>query len=97
MKYAIISNKGSHDYDIQVIETENSKTYSMYYSKSEIWTTPGEHLQTVTDDGNDMHFNPKLKKTLDYAKFCEVSMLLDFIKNYDKTLSEEFEIYKKIK
>lgn len=97
MKYAIISAKGSHDYDIEVIKTEHSTSYSMCYSKAEHWTVPGEHLQTISDDGNDIHFNVKLKKTVDYATFVELSILLDFIRNQDTRLTEEYNIYKLIK
>ena len=97
MKYAIISAKGSHDFDIQVIKTESSTTYSMTRSQSDIWTEPGEHLQTITDDGNDVHFNVKSKKTMDYGSFVELSILLDFIKNHDTHLMEEYHIYQLIK
>lgn len=96
MKYAIISTNGSHEFDIQVIETEHSKTYSMYRSQSDIWTEPGEHIQTITDDGNGMQLNVKLKKKLDYASFAELSVLLDFIKNHDSQLMESYSIYKQI-
>ena len=97
MKYAIISAKGSHDFDIEVIKTEHSTTYSMCYSKAEHWNEPGMHLQTVTDDGNGMHLNVKVKKELDYGEFSELSILLDFIKNHDTILMEEYSIYKLIK
>lgn len=97
MNYAIITAKGSHDYDIQVIKTEHSTTYSMCYSKAEHWHEPGMHLQTITDDGNDIHFNVKLKKTMDYATFVELAILLDFVKNKDTHLMDEYNIYKLIK
>lgn len=97
MKYAIISAKGSHDYDIEVIKTEYATTYSMCYSQSDLWTEPGMHLQTITDDGNNMHLNVKVKKTLDYSAFAELSILLDFIKNHDTALMDEYHIYKLIK
>jgi hypothetical protein len=97
MKYAIIVSNGSHEFDIQVIETEHSKTYSMYRSHSDIWTNPGEHIQTITDDGNGMNFNVKVKKSIDYGVFAELSILLDFIKNYDTVLIEEYQTYKLIK
>ncbi len=96
MKYAVITTKGSHDYDIEFIETEQSKSYSIYYSNAEHWTFPGEHLITITDDGNDMHLNPKLKKTIDYGKFVELSILIDFIRKHDSHLTEEYTIYKPI-
>jgi hypothetical protein len=96
MKYAIISSNGHHEFDIQVIETEHSKTYSMYRSHSDIWTDPGEHIQTITDDGNGMQLNVKLKKKLDYGNFTELTILLDFIKNHDSQLMESYEIYQKI-
>ena len=97
MKYSIIKSKGSHDYDIQVIKSESSTSYQMTRSHSELWTKPGEHILTITDDGNDMHFNPKIKKAVDYSTFCEIAILIEFIKNSDKTLSEEYETYKIIK
>ena len=97
MKYAIISAKGSHDYDIQVIKTECSTSYSMNYSRAEHWTVPGEHILTITDDGNDMHLNPKPKKTMDYGQIVELSILLDFIKNHDAQLTEEYHTYQLIK
>jgi len=96
MKYAIISKKGSHDYDIDFIETEYSKSYSMYYSNAEHWTVPGEHILTITDDGNNIHLNPKLKKTLDYGQFAELTVLLEFIRKTDVILMGEFTIYKPI-
>ncbi len=96
MKYAVISNKGSHEYNIEFIETEHAKSYSLYYSDAEVWTSPGEHILTITDDGNDIHFNPKLKKTVDYAKFTELIILTNFIKKMDGILMEEYTIYKPI-
>lgn len=96
MKYAVISKKGSHDFDIEFIETEHSKSYSMYRSNAEIWTEPGEHILTITDDGNEMHLNPKLKKTLDYGQFSELTILLEFIRKKDEALMEEYTIYKPI-
>jgi hypothetical protein len=96
MKYAIISKKGSYDYDIDFIETEHSKSYSMYRSNAEHWTEPGEHILTITDDGNNMHLNPKLKKELDYGQFAELTVLLEFIHKKDEVLMEEYTIYKPI-
>lgn len=94
MKYAVISAKGSHDYDIEFIETEHSKSYSMYRSNSDIWTEPGEHVLTITDDGNGMHLNPKLKKNLDYGQHTELTVLLEFIHKKDAILMEEYTFYK---
>ena len=93
MKYAIITTSGSHDYDIEVIKTEQSTSYSMTYSKAEHWNLPGDHILTITDDGDNMHFNPKLKKLIDYAQFFELSVLTDFIKSFDKILMEEYNVY----
>jgi hypothetical protein len=96
MKHAVISKKGSHDYDIDFIETEHTKSYSMYYSNAEHWTVPGEHILTITDDGDNIHLNPKLKKTLDYGQFAELTVLLEFIHKKDRILMEEYTIYKPI-
>lgn len=96
MKYAILSD-GNHEYDIIVIETENSKSYEMRYSNGEQWRdhTKGEHILSATDDGNRITFTEKFKKRLEYDKFIELKIFLDFIHNQDKD-PQVYETYQKI-
>jgi len=96
MKYAILSD-GNHEYDITVIKTENSTSYEMRYSKGEQWTshTRGEHILSATDDGNGIKFTDKFKKNMDYDKFVELKIFLDFIYSQDKN-PQVFETYQKI-
>jgi hypothetical protein len=96
MEYAIITSKGSHDFNIAVIQRDDSVSYQLSRSQSTMWTNPGEHLLTITDNGSDMFFNPKMTKKMNYAEFSYAAILFDFIKNYDGIRIESYEVCQKL-
>jgi hypothetical protein len=96
MEYAIITSEGSHDFNITVIQNDDSVSYQLSRSQSTVWTNPGEHLLTITDDGSDILFNPKMNKKMNYAEFSQAAILFDFIKNYDGICMESYEVYQKL-
>ena len=95
--YAIIAD-GKHEYDITVIKTEESTSYEMRHSNGDQWTewTKGEHILSATDHGNGIKFTEKIKRSMDYDKFTELRILMDFIDNFDGNISQEYKTYKQI-
>lgn len=97
-KYNVII-KDNVEFKIKRKIKKESTVYTLKRSKSEIWSTSvqGEHILTIEDDGNGMIFkncNINLEEGLNYGEFFELSLLLDFIKNEDKQLSEKYKIVK---
>lgn len=76
------------------------KKYSIVYklkrSKSEVWNSHarGETLLVAEDDGNGIDFRDTIASELEYHKFLELHILLNFIMEGDKTLKEKYKIIK---
>lgn len=93
----INSETDTIEYYIEV--TEDSKSggtvYTLKRSKSDVWSDhiQGEVLMSVTDDGNGLVFDKKLK-SIDYAAFVELTFLTKFITTYDKTMCSGYTIEK---
>ncbi len=94
--YAIIAD-GNYEYDISVIQTDESTSFEMRYSQSEQWTshTRGEHIMSATDHGDGIKFTQKFKKSFDYDFFCELKIFTDFVYNYGTGIGSSYEIYEK--
>jgi hypothetical protein len=93
--YFLKEKTGEFEYEIQVEVDPCTKTYSLFRSNAECWTesAKGEHLLTITDDGNGMSIKKRIPKECDYAQFSELCMLTQFIKNLDTTLCDEYQVY----
>lgn len=86
--YAFINEKGNHEYNIMVSETDEGKLYEIVRSQSEIWSelARGEFIMSLLDDGNGYSIKSGFKKRMDYSQICEFKMLLSVVFNHDKNL-----------
>jgi hypothetical protein len=83
MKTFKIFCEEKHEYDIQVDDTDNGTVYSMFRSKADTWTNPGEFIIRAKDDGDGFTFSRKLGKELDYSELIEIKILLNLIARMD--------------
>ena len=84
-----IMSKEYHEYDIQVTKREEVTLYELRYSNMNLWTEPGKLVLSALDNGDDIEFDRKMKKVVDYGTFAERLILMKFIKEYDKILLRE--------
>lgn len=64
---------GKHEYDIK----KHTRTATLFRSKDSDWTTPGEYIGGVIDDGNGLEFDlPFLSKRIEYYEVDELFALL---------------------
>jgi hypothetical protein len=78
--YMVLDHNGMHEYNLTVIKHgEYERTISLFYSMSEEWTDDvrGEMALSMTDNGNGVKFDRKLKK-LDYSELLHLRILLNF-------------------
>lgn len=94
--YALISTDGGHEYDIHVYESiHGTRSYQLLRSSNNLWADPGEHILTITNIDDEIHFSPKIKKKITFANLLELNLLSDFILNHDNNTCE-YIIYKKV-
>jgi hypothetical protein len=87
-----IMSKDHHEYDILVFKVDEETVYELRYSYMSLWSEPGELILMAMDNGNDIKFDRKMKKIVDYGDFSERLILMNFIKEYDKHLMSELTI-----
>ena len=87
-----IMSKDHHEYDITVSKVDEGTIYELRYSNMSLWTAPGELILSAIDNGNNIEFDRKMKKIVDYGDFAERIILMNFIKEYDKHLMSELTI-----
>lgn len=80
--YMVLDHNGNHDYDLVVINHGGNfaiRTISLYLSKGEQWTdsVKGELVLSMTDNGNGVKFDRKLKK-LDYSEMLHLRIVMNF-------------------
>ena len=90
--FKIMSKTDNHEYDIQVTTVDEGRIYDLRYSNSGIWAEPGKLVLSALDNGNDIEFDRKMKKLVDYGVFAERLILMNFIKYYDKHLMSDLTI-----
>lgn len=90
--FKIMSKTDNHEYDIQVTTVDEGRIYELRYSNSGIWTEPGILCLSAFDNGNDIEFDRKMKKIVDYSEFAERLILMNFIKHHDKHLMTDLTI-----
>lgn len=81
--------KIDHDYTIEVIEHDNRDTeYVLSRSNSDHWSEhcKGEEIIRLVDDCNGYKFNDKIGKSVDYALFAELYILLQFISKTERDI-----------
>lgn len=90
--YMVLDHDGNHEYDLVVIDHGNTfavRTIELYHSNGEQWTSEvrGQLALSVTDNGNGVKFDRKLKK-LDYSELLYLRIILNF---EHKTTSNELD------
>jgi hypothetical protein len=77
--YMVLDHNGTHEYDLTVVYNDEGKEISLYLSNGEQWNSVvrGELMMRMTDNGNGVKFDRKLKK-LDYSQFLYLRILLNF-------------------
>jgi hypothetical protein len=77
--YMVLDHNGTHEYDLTVVYNDEGKEISLYLSNGEQWDSivRGELMMRMTDNGNGVKFDRKLKK-LDYSQFLYLRILLNF-------------------
>jgi len=94
MEYQIRKDENIEFY-ISTAEDEKSggTRYTLRRSHGACWLehVRGEELLSAVDDGNGVKLSEKLK-SLNYAEFTELLLLLTFIKNHDNRLSPDYVI-----
>lgn len=90
-KFKVMS-KDHHEYDITVSKVDEGTIYELRYSNLHLWTEPGKLVLSALDNGNDIEFDRKMKKVVDYGAFAERIILMNFIKEYDKILMSDLTI-----
>ena len=82
-KFRIFDSENSYEYDVHVSETDQGTKYELFRSQNDIWTSPGESILSVVDDGNGIKFSKKIGKRLEYDFMVEVRLLLSVIAHID--------------
>jgi hypothetical protein len=90
--FKIMSKTNNHEYDIQVTLVDEGRIYELRYSDSGIWLDPGTLCLSAFDNGNDIEFDRKMKKLVNYSDFAQRLILMNFIKIYDKHLMDDLTI-----
>ena len=77
--YMVLDHNGTHEYALTVVYNDEGKEISLYLSNGEQWNSivRGELMMRMTDNGNGVKFDRKLKK-LDYSQFLYLRILLNF-------------------
>ena len=77
--YMVINHEGEHEYDIVKKLTDKGHKISVYRSNDKIWLSHarGEKIMSITDDGNGIKFDTKIKE-LDYAELVVLRLLINF-------------------
>lgn len=87
-KFIVLNSDGEHDYDITVIETEKGVEYSLYKSSGQHWRYQhqGELTLKMINTGNEIKFDRKIGKEMDYCDVLELHLLLSL----ERCLNPEF-------
>ena len=80
----------SHEYDIDVNQTDKGTVYTLRYSHLPAWTYPGQEIMSATDHGHGIKFSNKFDKDIEYDAFGNLRILMNFITKYDTCLMLEY-------
>lgn len=85
--FIVLDNKNNHEYDVFVEDKKNKRVFSIYTSDNETWNASHrkEHLLTMTNNGNGIKFDRKIKK----IGYDELEYLKILISVEDKLTKEE--------
>jgi hypothetical protein len=91
--YTLINTEGVHEYDMIVDKLRDGTMYTLKRSKNELWSNPGEVIMEVSDDGDNIRFDKKISRTMNYCDFAELYIMMAFIKNYDTEMIQGYSVY----
>lgn len=77
--YMVLNHEGEHEYDIVKELTDEGEKITAYRSNSKIWYSHvrGEKIMSITNDGNGIKFDKKIKE-LDYEVLVVLRLLINF-------------------
>jgi hypothetical protein len=77
--YMVLNHEGEHEYDIVKELTNEGEKITTYRSNSKIWYSHvrGEKIMSVTNNGNGIKFDKKIKE-LDYGDLVVLRLLINF-------------------
>ena len=77
--YMVFNHENEHEYDIVSKLTDKGEKITVHRSNSKIWLNHarGEKILSLTNDGNSIKFNRKIKE-LDYGDLVVLRLLLNF-------------------
>lgn len=103
-KFHLKNEDGEHEYTVVAKITDDCTTYTLKRSKNIlIWSEKalGEKLFTLIDTGNNIIFEPKIKKdVMFYSYFGDLFILIKAISEIDTNMFVKYsmdEMFKKIK
>jgi len=79
-RYMVLDHEGNHEYDLVVTNHyDYGRTISLFHSMGEQWSgdVRGELVLSMTNNGNGVKFDRKLKK-LGYSELLYLRIILNF-------------------
>lgn len=79
-KMIFVDEEHDYDYKVKTDKFGNVK-HTLYHSNGRMWTDEvrGKKILSITDNGNGLKINKKIKKSLLYHEAFELSILLKII------------------
>jgi hypothetical protein len=77
-EYIVFDEEGLHEYNVTKEQTDKGIKLSLYHSNGSQWNehARGELLLTMTDDGNGVSFDRKIKD-VSYSELLHIRILLN--------------------
>jgi hypothetical protein len=77
--FMVLDHNGTHEYDLTTELTDEGEVFSLFLSNGEQWNAEvrGQLELRMTDDGNGVKFDRKLKN-IDYSLVLYLRILLNF-------------------
>lgn len=82
-KYLIINEENDDvEYILNVIVNHEGTKFVLKRSNSQSWLphVRGTHALTITDTGNNVIVSPKLDKKVDYNRYTELGIVMNFMR-----------------
>lgn len=77
--YMVMNHEGEHEFNIVKKITDKGEEITIYRSSSKVWlpNVRGEKIMSITNDGNSIKFENKIKE-LDYGDLVVLRLLINF-------------------
>jgi hypothetical protein len=89
--FIVRDNEGEHEYDISVEKIDGVTKTTLSRSTGFMWTKShkGEEIISMSDNGDEITFNKKIDKTLNYEELSQLRLLLNFENKTDTELNQD--------